>query len=44
MAALNHCWDGAIHGRCTEQFCEDSMDGAIHAALFSQYKDHTTLK
>ena len=45
MAALNLPAGTALYmGDCTERFCEDSTDGAIHAALFSQYKDHTTLK
>jgi len=31
-------------GDCTERWVDDPSDGALHSALYSQYKSHTTLK
>ena len=33
-----------LYGDCTERFTQDSGDKAVHAALFSEYKNHTTAK
>lgn len=33
-----------LYADCTERFCDDSGDRAVHAAIHSDYKKHCTLK